>query len=157
MNKLRTLGIVALLAGVAFVADGASAGQLGIAPGGCVKPLPSDLVVLGKRSDPDHFVIRAEVRWFGNAYGRDPNGGIYGTLKGCDWESCYIVVDGRTILVAGLPGDIVDQQGYNGQTLVMVGRLVRFGADRRQHGKLTGFRTQLGGVLIVERFYRVTK
>jgi hypothetical protein len=157
MNKLRILSVVALLAGVACVADGASAGQQGIAPGGCVKPLPSDLVVFGQRSDPAHFAIRAEVKWFGNAYGRDLNGGIIGTLKGCDWESCYIVVDGRKVLVEGLPGDIVDQQGYNGQTLILVGRLVRFGADRRQHGQLTGFRTHLAGVLIVERFYRVTK
>jgi hypothetical protein len=157
MNKFLTLGVVALLAGVASIADGASAGQQGIPPGGSVQPFGSVLVVPGKRSDADRFVIRAGVKWFGNAYGRDPNGLIYGTLKGCDWESCYIVVDGRKILVAGLPGDIVDQQHYHGKTMVLVGRLLRFGADRRQHGELTGNRTHLAGVLIVDRFYYVTK
>jgi hypothetical protein len=136
------------------IADADSATEQAIGPVGCIVPLPS---AAGQRSDPAHFAIQAQVHWFGNGYGRLPNGGIIGTLKGCDWESCYIVMDGRKVLVDGLPGDIVDQQGYGGQTLVLVGRLVPFGSERRQpHGALTGFRSNLGGVLIVDRFYRVS-
>jgi len=49
--------------------------------------------------------VRATVRWHGNAYGRLPNGMTVGTLKGYPWEGCYIVLEGRTVRLKGLPGD----------------------------------------------------
>jgi hypothetical protein len=92
-------------------------------PGGCIKfPDEPDT---HQRRDPAHFVIRTKVHWFGNAYFRGPDGSIGGTRKGCAWESCYIMVDGKQILVAGLPGDtVVEQQAYGGKTMLLVGRLV---------------------------------
>jgi hypothetical protein len=88
--------------------------------------------------------VTAEIKWFGNSYGREPNGLIRGTVKWCPWESCYIVVNGRTIRVIGLPGDIVDQYGYRGQTMVLVGRM-----ERRAEGAEVP-----PDMLIVERFQR---
>ena len=38
-------------------------------------------------------------------------------------SGCYVELDGRTVRVEGLPGDMADQQGYAGQTLILVGRL----------------------------------
>ncbi|MCI0455588.1 MAG: hypothetical protein L0Z62_01245, partial [Gemmataceae bacterium] len=72
-----------------------------------------------------HVTVRAEVQWHGNRYFRLPNGGIASTKKLYAWESCYIVVDGREVRVEGLPGDILVQQAYHGQTLTLVGRLVQ--------------------------------
>jgi hypothetical protein len=53
-------------------------------------------------------------------------------------------VNGRTIRLQGLPGDVVDQQGYRGQTLVLVGRL-----ERHQDGPRVP-----PDVLVVESFRR---
>jgi hypothetical protein len=153
MNRFLSLGTVLVLAGAVSMADGATTGQHGIGPGGCMGPY---LRAPGQRSDPSHLAITAKVHWSGNSYGRMPDGQIIGTLMGCDWESCYIVVDGRTVLLHGLPGDIVDQQGYRGQTLILVGQFEQFGSARRQaRGAMTGARMNLGGVLLVDRFYRV--
>lgn len=120
MNKLLTFAVACLLAGTFSLAD-ASPQQHNIDKGGCIL---LGLPIRSSRSDPDHFAMFATVKWFGNSYGRDKNGMIFGTCKLCDWESCYIVVNGKTILVVGLPGDIVEQQGYNGQTLFLRGRLI---------------------------------
>jgi hypothetical protein len=74
--------------------------------------------------EPVRVTVQAKVEWFGNAYRREKNGVISGTCKLCAWEGCYIVLNGRTVRVAGLPGDdVIAQQGYRGQTLVLVGRL----------------------------------
>jgi hypothetical protein len=126
MKKFLILAAVALPAGAACLVDGASAApQQNILPGGCVVILPDGPVAHNQRRDPAHFVIRAEVKWFGNYYWRDSNGLIAGTTKYCAWESCYIEVNGRIVRLQGLPGDIVDQYGYRGKTLVLVGRLVQ--------------------------------
>jgi hypothetical protein len=99
----------------------------------------------GRRiAEPVRMTVRAEIKWFGNSYCREPNGVISGTCKWCPWEGCYIELEGRRVRVQGLPGDIVDQQGYRGQTLVLVGRL------ERQQGCLR----MLPDVLVVESFQR---
>jgi hypothetical protein len=88
--------------------------------------------------------VRATVKWYGNAYGRMPDGSIIGTLKGYPWEGCYIELDGRKVRLQGLPGDRVTQQNYDGQTLVLVGRLERREGDRQVPPD----------VLVVESFQR---
>jgi hypothetical protein len=126
MKKFLTLAAATLLTGAACLADGASAAnQQNILPGGCIVLPPDGPVVHNQRRDPAHFVIRAQIQWAGNIYFRMPDGTVGGTLKGCAWEGCYIVANGKTIRVAGLPGDdIVDQQSFKGKTLVLVGQLV---------------------------------
>jgi hypothetical protein len=99
-----------------------------------VKPAPSVRVTL-----------TAQVHYVGNAYSRMPDGSIIGTLRGHPWEGCYIVLNGRTVRLVGLPGDMVDQQGYRGQTLVLVGRL--------EH-RPTRNPAVPGDVLVVESFRR---
>jgi hypothetical protein len=77
------------------------------------------------------ITVTAKVGWFGNSYSREPNGTICGTCKWCPWEGCYIMLNGGKVRLQGLPGDIVTQQGYRGQTLVLTGRLERQGDDPR--------------------------
>jgi hypothetical protein len=99
-----------------------------------------------KPLQPVRVTVTAEVKWFGNHYSREPNGLIRGTAKWCPWEGCYIVLNGRTVRLLDLPGDIVDHQGYRGQTFVLVGRLEqRAGGDRGVPPD----------VLVVESFRRV--
>jgi hypothetical protein len=107
-----------------------------------LEPTPLESI---RPAESGRVTVRATVRWYGNAYGRMPDGSIIGTLKGCPWEGCYIVVNGTTIRLQGLPGDMVTQQGYAGQTLVLVGRLVRHEGDRMVPPD----------VLVVESFQRV--
>jgi hypothetical protein len=138
MNKFLTLTGAALLTlGMCLVDVAGAAAPPTILPGGCVKQPPSS------RRDPKHFVIVADIKWAGNHYFHMPGGGIAGTCMLCPWEGCYIVVHGKTIRLADLPGDIVDQQSYRGRTLVLVGRLVREPGDRLVPPD----------VLIVEKFW----
>jgi hypothetical protein len=109
-----------------------------------VESLEETELELARASQSTRMTVRAEIRWQGNAYGRTPDGQVIRTLKGYAWEGCYIVVDGRTIRVRGLPGDMVVQQNYRGQTLTLVGRLVRQAANPAAHPD----------VLIVEEFRR---
>jgi hypothetical protein len=79
---------------------------------------------------PARVTVKAKLHYVGNSYSRTKEGGIVGTLKGYPWEGCYIVLNGRTVWLVGLPGDLVDYQGYQGQTLVLVGRLERRPGDK---------------------------
>jgi hypothetical protein len=90
-----------------------------------VESLVPTLLEVLRRAESVRVNVCAEIKWFGNSYSREPNGLIRSTPKWCPWEGCYIMLEGRRVRVLGLPGDIVDQQGYRGQTLVLVGRLER--------------------------------
>jgi hypothetical protein len=140
MKRFLALAAAALLSATASFAAAPQATPEPILPGGNIKFVP----LVHQRHNPARFVIRAEVKWFGNSYCRMPNGTIAGTCKYCEWEGCYIVVDGKTIRLSALPGnDIVDQQNYRGKTLVLVGLLLQ-----QPLGK-----TVPPDVLIVDRFW----
>jgi hypothetical protein len=147
MKKLLAIAVLALLAASAlpFAAGPAAAHQTILADGCVQNP--------GRPGTP--FKIEAKVKWFGNHYGRMSNGIIISTLMGCPWEGCYIEVDGKTIRLEGLPGDIVDQQNYVGQTLLLVGRLVH--EESAQLKPRDGFGTAQmpPDVLIVDAFRKL--
>src|SRR5262249_18014844 len=97
-----------------------------------------------RTAEPVRVTVRAEIKWFGNSHSRGPGGVIISTCKWSPWGGCYIELEGRRVRVQGLPGDIVEQYGYRGQTFVLVGRLERQEGDPRVPPD----------VLIVESFRR---
>jgi hypothetical protein len=77
--------------------------------------------------------VLATVHYVGNAYSRLPNGMVIGTLRGYDYEGCYIVRQGRRIHLEFNPGmELVDQQNLGGKVLRLTGH---FTSRPRADGK----------------------